>query len=79
MKRLKYLLLLIILIPFNAYASQIKKDTIEVTLHTDGTASVVEKWDVSSQRDTYFQKDFFNAADILMREISAILIYYLQA
>jgi len=71
MKRLKYLLLLIILIPFNVYASQIKKDTIDVTLHSDGTASVVEKWDVSSQRDTYFQKDFFNASDI---EISNIKI-----
>ena len=60
MKKLKYLLLIIFLIPTVVFAAEIRKDSIELIIHEDGTASVTEVWDVGKQNDTYFQKDFFN-------------------
>ena len=60
MKRLKYLLLIVFLIPTVVFASEIRKDSIDVLIHADGTASVTETWEVPRQNDTLFQKDFFN-------------------
>ena len=60
MKKLKYLLLVLFLIPSVVLAAEIRKDSIEVLIHEDGSASVTEVWDVSRQNDTVFQKDFFN-------------------
>ena len=71
MKRIKYLLLIIFLLPFSVLAADIRKDTIEVNLHADGTASITEVWEVQTQKDSYFQKDFFNAEYV---EISNIKI-----
>ena len=59
MKRLKYLLLLILLLPITVFAAEIRKDSISVTIHSDGTASFVETWEVPKQNDTVFYKDFF--------------------
>ena len=71
MKRLRYLLLTIFLIPSIAFASDIKKDTIDVVIHQDGSASITETWEVPTQKDTYFSKDFFNAEGL---EISNVKI-----
>ena len=60
MKRLKYLLLLILLLPITVFAAEIRKDSISVTIHSNGTASFVETWEVPKQNDTVFYKDFFN-------------------
>ncbi len=72
MKNIKYLLLVLFLIPFSAFASEINKDTIEVLIHEDGTASVVETWDVRTQKDCYFQKDFFNSENVEINNIKIV-------
>ena len=64
MKKLKYLLLVLFLIPSVVLAAEIRKDSIDVLLHADGTASVTEIWEVPRQNDTLFQKDFFNTEGV---------------
>ena len=63
MKRLKYLLLIIFMIPTIVFASEIKQDTIDVSIKEDGSVSVVETWEVPRQNSNEFQKDFFNLKD----------------
>ncbi|MCR4581339.1 MAG: DUF2207 domain-containing protein [Bacilli bacterium] len=60
MKKIKYLLFLLILLPTVVFASEIRKDTIDVVINADGTATFTEKWEVPKQNDTVFYKDFFN-------------------
>ena len=64
MKKLKYLLLIVFLIPTVVFAAEIHKDSIDVLIHADGTASVTETWEVPRQNDTLFQKDFFNTEGV---------------
>ena len=64
MKNIKYLLLIIFLIPTIIFASEIKQDTIEVNIKADGSVSVTEVWEVPRQASNEFQKDFFNLKDV---------------
>ena len=60
MKKLRYLLLLLFIIPSIVLASEIRKDSIDVVIHEDGSATFTEQWEVPKQNDTVFYKDFFN-------------------
>ena len=64
MKRFKYLLLILFLIPTIVFASDIKQDTIDVSIKADGSATVVETWEVDRQNQNEFQKDFFNLSGV---------------
>ena len=60
MKKLLLLITILFMLPVSVLASEIRKDTIDVVINEDGTASVTETWEVPKQSDTYFVKDFFN-------------------
>lgn len=68
MKHIKYLLLLIFIIPSIVFASEIKQDTFEVNIKQDGTVSITETWDVPRQASNEFQKDFFNLQNVSIED-----------
>ena len=60
MKKILLLIICILLLPISVLAAEIRKDTIDVVINEDGSASVTEVWEVPKQNDSYFVKDFFN-------------------
>ena len=72
MKRLLYLLIIILLLPISVLAAEVRKDTIDVLIHEDGTATFTEQWEVPKQKDTYFQKDFFNMEGVEIYNVTIV-------
>ena len=64
MKKRLLIIIIMMIFPFSVFASEIRKDTIDVYINSDGTAKVTEIWEVPKQSDSYFVKDFFNISNI---------------
>ena len=69
---MKKFVFLILLLSFsiNIYAGNIKTDTINVMINDDGSADINEVLEIPNQKNTYFEKVFFNSSDISITDLT---------
>ncbi len=74
MKNIKYLLFsLFLLIPFTVNADTIYNATMDITIDKDGTANIVEQWDVKASKGSEWYKQYNNLGNIEINDYTVTM------